>query len=157
MLRFGIVCTIWCWRATQSSGPATDMSKSGGEKSNDWLAYKYLLTQSSQSHSIQFTHQDRRKVWKSGGMHSWNWPVKIKIWGRGRGAPWARATKNVKKPPGEKGRTFRKEEMLHGVQWIPEWNVWVMLKSLNLDFCITNKKFLGFSHTFDSGVCYCTK
>ena len=35
-------------------------------------------------------------------------------------ALWARATKNVKKPPGEKGRTFRKEEMLHGVQWIPE-------------------------------------
>ena len=24
------------------------------------------------------------------------------------GTPWARATKNVKKPPGEKGQTFRK-------------------------------------------------
>ena len=32
--------------------------------------------------------------------------------------PWARATKNVKKPPGEKGRTFRKLKMLHGVQMI---------------------------------------
>ena len=31
------------------------------------------------------------------------------------GAPWARATKNVKKPLGEKGRTFRKSKMLCGV------------------------------------------
>ena len=32
--------------------------------------------------------------------------------------PWARARKNVKKPPGEKGRKFRKEEMFLGVQMI---------------------------------------
>ena len=32
------------------------------------------------------------------------------------GAPWATTTKNVKKPPGEKGRTFRKSKMLFGVQ-----------------------------------------
>ena len=29
--------------------------------------------------------------------------------------PWARATKNVNKPPGEKGQTFRKGEMFLGV------------------------------------------
>ena len=29
-------------------------------------------------------------------------------------APWARATKNVKKPPGEKGRTFRKPKNIFG-------------------------------------------
>ena len=33
-------------------------------------------------------------------------------------ALWASATKNVKKPPGEKGQTFRKEKMLLGVQII---------------------------------------
>ena len=30
------------------------------------------------------------------------------------GTPWARATKKVHKPPGEKGRMFRKSKMLLG-------------------------------------------
>ena len=29
-------------------------------------------------------------------------------------APWAKVTKNVKKPPGEKGQTIIKSNMLHG-------------------------------------------
>ena len=33
---------------------------------------------------------------------------------RRTGAPWARATKNVKKPPGEKGLTFRKPKNTFG-------------------------------------------
>jgi hypothetical protein len=53
------------------------------------------------------------------------------------GAPWARATKNVQKPP--------------------ESNAWVMWKSLSQDFCISKNKIFWFSHTFDSSVCYCTK
>ena len=48
---------------------------------------------------------------KSGGLNSARSSP-----GRALGAtPWAKATKNIKKPPGEKGRTFKKEEMLLGV------------------------------------------
>ena len=50
----------------------------------------------------------------------------------GHGAPGARSSKNVKKPP--------------------ESNVWVMKKSLSADFCFKINKFLGLNHTFDSGV-----
>jgi hypothetical protein len=32
--------------------------------------------------------------------------LKLQSWLTGCGAPWARATKNVKKPLGKKGRTF---------------------------------------------------
>ena len=35
-------------------------------------------------------------------------PVRLRNCSGGGGAPWDRATKNVKKPPNEKGRTFRK-------------------------------------------------
>ena len=33
-----------------------------------------------------------------------------------RGAPWARATKNVKEPPGEKGCTFKNKNVTLGLR-----------------------------------------
>ena len=41
-------------------------------------------------------------------------PLKLGVVFVARGAPWARKTKNVKKPLGEKGQTFRKSKNLFG-------------------------------------------
>ena len=52
-------------------------------------------------------------------------------------APWARATKNVKKPQSQMCESCKKA-------W---FNIFVK----------QNRSIFGFSHTFDSEVCYCSK